>query len=72
MTLEQWLSDKIKEKGIKQRFIAEKTGISEQKLSFSLTGRRNLLAEELLAICYVADINPFEYPPLKEISKANA
>ena len=30
MTLEQWLSDRIKEKGIKQRFIAEKTGIGEQ------------------------------------------
>ena len=72
MTLEQWLSDRIKEKGIKQRFIAEKTGINEQKISFSLTGKRNLLAEELIAICIIADIDPFEYPPMKELKMANA
>ena len=62
MTPEQWLSRQIKEKGIKQTFIAEKTGIPDKKLSATLTGRRHIKAEELIAICAVTGINPLDYP----------
>jgi transcriptional regulator with XRE-family HTH domain len=73
MTPEKWLSDKIKEKGIKQRFIAEKIGISEQAFSFSMTGRRNLQTEEFLAACDAIGEDPREYFSLKkEEAAANA
>jgi len=62
MTPEQWLSTQIKEKGIKQRFISDKTGISYQKISASLTGRRHFKTEEFLSVCVVAGINPMNYP----------
>lgn len=62
MTPEQWLSTQIKEKGIKQRFISDKTGISYQKISASLTGRRNFKTEEFLSVCAVTGINPTNYP----------
>lgn len=65
MTPEQWISERIKEKGIKQTFIAEKSGVpgfTTQKLSLSLTGRRNLQAYEFIAICRVIGVNPLECP----------
>ena len=71
MTPEQWLSAQIKEKGIKQTFIAEKTGIPEKTLSATLTGRRNIKAKELIAVCVVTNINPLDYPAGK-VGEANA
>lgn len=65
MTPEQWLSTQIKEKGIKQTFIAEKTGIPKfttQKLSLSLTGRRNIQVHEFIAVCRVIGVNPLDCP----------
>lgn len=74
MTPEQWISEKIKEKGIKQNFIAEKTGVpgfTTQKLSASLTGRRNLQAYEFIAICRVVGVNPLDCPiPTEEEAHA--
>lgn len=74
MTPEQWLSTQIKEKGIKQTFIAEKAGIPEfttQKLSLSLTGRRNLQVHEFIAVCSVIGVNPLDCPIPSE-GEANA
>ena len=62
MTPEQWVSTQIKDRGIKQKFIAEKAGIDQKKLSFSLTGRRRLTVGEFLAVCEAAEINPSKYP----------
>lgn len=65
MTPEQWLSTQIKEKGIKQTFIAEKAGIPDftaQKLSFSLTGYRKMQVAEFLAVCRVIGVNPLDCP----------
>lgn len=62
MTPEQWLSKEIKDRGTKQRYIAEKTGIPERKLSAILTGRRRVQAGELISICNVVGINPLDYP----------
>lgn len=65
MTPEQWLSDQINSKGIKQSFIAERAGIPKfttQKLSLSLTGRRNLQVHEFIAVCRVIGVNPLDCP----------
>jgi len=62
MTPEQWFSSLIKEKGIKQKFIADKAGMDPKRLSMSLTGRRHLTVEEFLALCEAAEINPMKYP----------
>lgn len=65
MTPEQWLSAQIDEKGIKQTFIVEKAGIPKfttQKLSASLTGRRNLQAYEFVAVCRAIGVNPLDCP----------
>lgn len=65
MTPEQWIREKIEENGIKQSFIAEKCGVpgfTAQKLSFSVTGRRNLQAYEFIAICRVIGVNPLDCP----------
>lgn len=65
MTPEQWIKEKIEEKGIKQSFIAEKSGIpgfTAQKLSFSLTGRRNIQVHEFIAVCRVIGVNPMDCP----------
>lgn len=72
MTPEKWLSERVKESGLKQSFIACKTGISSQKLSASLTGRRRLRTEEFLAVCYVAGIKPEDYPVATRGAARNA
>ena len=65
MTPEQWIAKQIKDRGVKQAFIVEKAGIpgfNVQKLSFSVTGRRNLRAHEFIGICCVLGINPLDCP----------
>lgn len=65
MTPEQWIAKQIKDHGIKQSFIVEKAGIPDftvQKLSLSVTGRRNLRAHEFIGICRVIGVNPFDCP----------
>jgi len=74
MTPEQWLSDRIKEKGMTQTFIAKKAGIpgfTEKKLSFTLTGRRKIQVEEFIAVCEIIGVSPFDYP-LRKNGEANA
>lgn len=68
MTPEKWLAEQIKKKGIKQRHIAENSGIpdfNEQKLSFSLNGNRKFQVEEFLAVCAVIGVNPLDCPTAK-------
>lgn len=72
MTPERWLSEQIKEKGIKQSFVAEKTGIPYQKISASLTGHRKMKVDEYLSVCKVTGVNPFDYPVLRAEGEANA
>lgn len=71
MTPEQWLSAQIKEKGIKQTFIAEKAGIPEKRLSATLTGRRKIKVDEFVSVCIVAGIDPLKCPVHAE-GEANA
>ena len=72
MTPEQWLSEQIKEKGVKQKYIAQKTGISSQKISASLSGRRKIKTDEFISVCVVVGINPLDYPIPHAKGDANA
>ena len=50
----------IKEKGIKQRYLAQKMGISERKLSDILNGRKKIDIEIILLFCNALKIEPNE------------
>lgn len=62
MTVERWIAEQIAQRGIKQKWLAERAGMTEQKLSSCLTGRRNFKTKEFLSVCVAADINPLDYP----------
>jgi len=51
------LASEIRRKGIKQRDIAEKVGVTVQKISDTLCKRRGLDANEFLAICTAIDVS---------------
>lgn len=59
------IKNKIDDLGIKQKTIADRTGISESKLSLSLQEKRKLSAGEYASICIFlkADFKEF----LKEV-----
>lgn len=47
----------IDQKGIKYTFIAEKTGISVDRVSKLLNKQRRMLADEMISICGVTGID---------------
>ncbi len=49
---------KIAERRLKQKDIAEKIGITEDRLSRILSLKSKMLAEEMIMICIVLDIDP--------------
>lgn len=44
--------------GIKQKIIAEKIGVSEDRVSRILSGKSKMLADEMINICVLLDIDP--------------
>lgn len=50
----------IEEKGIKQKYLAQKMGISERKLSDILNGRKKIDIEIILLFCNTLKIQPNE------------
>ena len=50
----------ISEKGLKQAFVAEKAGMSQDALSRVLSAKRTLKAAELLALCKILEVDPRE------------
>ena len=46
------IQDAIKKKGLKQKFVAEQIGISEDSIGNYITGRREISAENLEKILY--------------------
>lgn len=52
------LSMAIKESGLKQKYIAEKVGISEQALSAMLNGRQKIDIDTFFAIAVVLKMTP--------------
>ena len=57
-TMAEKLQDAINESGLKQKFIAEKAGISEQALSAMLNGCQKVDIETFFAIAVVLRLSP--------------
>ncbi len=51
-----FLCNFVESRGIKQRYISEKTGISDDTISKIFTGKRRILASEFLAICRALNV----------------
>lgn len=58
MYINQMLSNYVAKNGIKQIYIAKKTGIDTNTISQILTGKRRILADEFLLICVALDLDP--------------
>lgn len=64
--IRDFLNSYIESKGIKQRYICEKTGLSDDVISRILGGKRKILASEFLQICRAIEV------PQDEINKLSA
>ena len=58
MNINERLSVYVSENGIKQVFIAQKTGLPADTVSKMLNGSRRILADEFLLICNALNIDP--------------
>lgn len=57
----------MNEKGIKQVFVSQKTGISKEKLCSSLNGNRKLQFEEYELICGALEVNTDKFIKPKKL-----
>ena len=48
----------IEERGLKQRAVAKRAGMSDQTLSDMLNGRRLIKAKDILALAHALDVTP--------------
>lgn len=55
---EENVRNTIKQKGLKQRYVAQRIGVSEKTFSAMLTGRQNILVDDVEKICDVLDVTP--------------
>ena len=60
------LKKAIEQRGIKQKFIAEKTGVSEPALSAMLNGKQKIDVETFFAIAEVLNMTPDQICGQKE------
>lgn len=51
------IADYLKEKGIKQEYVANKANISSTAMSNLVSGKRNLDVEEYIRICSALDVS---------------
>lgn len=58
MNINEYINTYMEERGIKQSFLAQKTGISQNAISRILRGVRGISAEEFIKICIALDIDP--------------
>lgn len=58
MVVEKRIADYIRENGLKQKFVSDKTGIEPGKLSNILNGNRSLAADECEKICIALNVDP--------------
>lgn len=58
MSINERLSDYVREHGIKRVYIAQKTGLSADTVSKILNGNRRIQADEFLSICTALNIDP--------------
>ncbi len=48
----------VDKSGLKQKFIAEKIGVSEQTFCAMLAGRRKIYVDEFFSLCLVLGVTP--------------
>lgn len=71
MTISNAIANYIDEKGIKQKFLAEKTGLSCEAMSNMLNGKRKLEVDEYAKICETLNVSfDFFYDLSKEAKSA--
>ena len=58
MSINERLSVYVSENGIKQVYIAQKTGLTPDTVSKMLNGSRRIRADEFLLICNALNIDP--------------
>lgn len=58
MNINERLNRYVEANGIKQVYIAQKTGMSSDTISKILNNNRRILADEFLTICTVLNIDP--------------
>lgn len=54
------IAEYLKQNGIKQTFICEKTGLTKHSISTALNGKRKLSVEEYEKICLALDV-PYSF-----------
>jgi len=59
MGLNENIKKYIDSKGITQKFLVDKTGITTVQMSMIINGKRKITGEELLKISKVLEVNPF-------------
>lgn len=52
------ISAAVEDSGLKQKFIADKIGISEPSFSAMLSGKRKVDVDEFFGLCMVLNMNP--------------
>ncbi len=57
MIASEVIKNHIERNGIKQKFVADKIGISPELLRRSLEGERKIPADEFLKICWVLSLD---------------
>lgn len=58
MEIEKNIKRIIAEKGLKQKFVAERSGFTEQQFSDLLTGRKTFDVSYVIPICQALNVNP--------------
>lgn len=58
---ESYIAKAVKDRGVSLMWVARQTGIKYSMLQPSLTGRRELRADEYLACCELLGLEPREY-----------
>lgn len=58
MKINRIFAEIVEQKGIKQAYLAEKTGMSADMISKILRGERRIMADEFLTLCEVLDVSP--------------
>lgn len=56
-TIEEIIAETIREKGLLQKYVCQKTNISQTNLSLSLRGKRLFKSNEFVSLCALLGLN---------------
>lgn len=66
MNIEKAIGKYLRDNGVKQNHVCEKTGLSQDALSRICNGNRKMTASEFLLICNVLDVDPRTFATAKD------